>query len=459
MRALALMRIALSLVIIADLIIRAQDLTAFFTDDGIWPTRLIPNFGWQPGYWSLHTLSGSYGYICILFAFHFLAAISLLLGFKTRISTFIVWALTISLHNRNLFILQSGDDLLRLTLFWAMFLPWGNALSIDSKRMITPKKHFSIASIGYLLLICSVYFFTICFKNSSEWRTDGSALYYALSLDQIRLPLGDWLYQYPGLMKWLTYMAFYMELLIPILILLPTSKPWIKLSAIAIIFILHISIGSTMYVGLFYLIDLSTSLAMLPGKFLDRFTMLKINNLNKIKMSTNKYWSYIKTPVLTFIVALCLILNFSYMSWFSYELTGGMHVVINTLRLNQYWGMFSPHIMKEDGWYVYEGYTDSGKHWDLYNNTPFIKAEKPEHLVKHYKSDRWRKLAENIQRNEYTFLRPLYCKYYLNKWNTEHPENKMRSLDFIFFQETSDENYKVKPLERKQFCFCVSDDK
>jgi hypothetical protein len=250
-----------------------------------------------------------------------------------------------------------------------------------------------------------------------------------------------------------------MELLIPILILLPTSKPWIKLSAIAIIFILHISIGSTMYVGLFYLIDLSTALAMLPGKFLDRFTMLKINNVNKIKTSTHKYWTYIKTPILTFIVALCLILNFSYMSWFSYELTDGMHVVINTLRLNQYWGMFSPHIMKEDGWYVYEGYTDSGKHWDLYNNTPFIKAEKPEHLVKHYKSDRWRKLAENIQRNEYTFLRPLYCKYYLNKWNTEHPENKMRSLDFIFFQETSDENYKVKPLERKQFCFCVSDDK
>lgn len=452
------MRIALSLVIIADLVIRAQDLTAFFTDDGLWPTRLIPNFGWQSGYWSLHTLSGSYAFECVLFAFHFIAAFCLLIGYKTKLSTFVVWALTISLHNRNLFILQSGDDLLRLTLFWAMFMPWGNAYSIDAKRYQTKKHHFSVASIGYLVLIASVYFFTICFKNSSEWRTEGTALYYALSLDQIRLPLGDWLYQFPNLMKWLTHLAFYMEVLIPVLILFPTKKPWVKLSAIAIIFVLHLSIGITMYVGLFYLIDLSTSLAMLPTSFIDKYRSLAISNVNKVKRVKLKLISNLKTAFLSFVLILCLILNFSYMTWFSYELTGSMNAIINVLRLNQYWGMFSPHIMKEDGWYVYEGYTDKGKHWDLYNNTPFIKAEKPEHLVKHYKSDRWRKLAENIQRNEYTFLKPLYCKYYLNKWNKEHPENKMRSLDLIFFLEVSDANYKVKPLERKQFCFCVTDD-
>jgi len=83
--------------------------------------------------------------------------------------------------------------------------------------------------------------------------------------------------------------------------------------------------------------------------------------------------------------------------------------------------------MKEDGWYVYEGFTETGKHWDLYYNTPYIIVDKPKHLVKHYKSDRWRKLAENIQRNEYTFLRSPFCKFYLNKWNTEHPDNKMKA--------------------------------
>lgn len=457
-RALALMRVGLAIVILADLFIRAQDLTAFFTDDGFWSTRLLHTYGWQPGYWSLHTLNGSYGYTVMLFCLHAIAALFLLLGYKTRLFTIIVWAFTVSLHNRNLFILQSGDDLLRLTLFWAIFLPWGNALSIDSKKYATRKHHFSIATMGYLVLIASVYFFTVCFKNSAEWRQNGSAIYYALSLDQLRLPLGDWLYQYPHLMKLLTYVVLFIEILIPILILFPTKKGWSKTLAFLLLLLLHINIGLTLYVGLFYIINITTALALLPSSFFDKYSLFLIHNVDKLKRKTNPLGNYISSIVTSFVVVLCLILNLSYMQWFNYELTRGMSSIINVLRLNQYWGMFSPHIMKEDGWYVYEGFTETGKHWDLKQNTPYINADKPKHLVKHYKSDRWRKLAENIQRNEYTFLRPMFCKFKLNQWNLEHPDNKMKSLNLLFYEETTDSNYKVKPIQRIQFCFCVTND-
>ncbi|MBA3665510.1 MAG: hypothetical protein H0W61_15055 [Bacteroidetes bacterium] len=57
LRALSLMRIGLSLVILADLLIRGNDLTAHYTDNGLWPAHLIHNFGWKDGYWSLHELS------------------------------------------------------------------------------------------------------------------------------------------------------------------------------------------------------------------------------------------------------------------------------------------------------------------------------------------------------------------------------------------------------------------
>ncbi len=452
------MRIALALIIISDLVIRAGDLQAFFTDSGIWPTHLIKNFGWQPGYWSFHALSGNEGFTWALFALHFLFAISLLVGYKTRLATILVWVFTISLHNRNLFILQSGDDLLRLTLFWGIFLPWGNALSFDSKKYATKKQVSSLASMGYLLLISSVYLFTVFFKNSSEWHNEGTAIYYALSLEQIRLPVGDWLYQHPSLMKALTHLVYIIEIIIPVAILFPDKKGISRFIAFLLLVILHIGIGLTMYVGLFFLISMATAIGLIPGKYFNKLKILNLKNENKAVVKIKYKFNVVKRFGIGIVISLCLILNLSYMQWFPYELNNEVKLVINTLRLNQYWGMFSPHILKEESWYVHEGFTEEGKHWDLYYNQGIIVIDKPEHLVKHYKTDRWRKLAENIQRNEYTFLRPLYCKYYLEKWNKEHPENLMKNMNFILMKETSLPDYKSSVPEKIQLCFCTTND-
>lgn len=450
------MRIGLAMVVLADLFIRAQDLTAFFTDDGLMPTHLLKNFGWQPGYWSFHSLNGSYAYTAFIFILHSLCAIGLLLGYRTKLATILVWIFTVSLHNRNLFILQSGDDLLRLTLFWAMFIPWGHAYSVDSSKFRTRQKIKSVAVFGYLLLISSVYFFTVFFKNSDEWRYDGSAIYYALSLDQIRLAGGDWLYTHPLLMKWLTHAVYVIEIAIPLLILWPGRHQALRGTAFLLFLFLHIGISLTMYVGLFYIINLTTALALIPGEWLNKMKLPSISNAGKILVQPNRLVRMFSNGFAWFVIFICLTLNLSYMNWFNYELNDEFKVVINTLRLNQYWGMFSPNIMKEDGWFVYEGYTKEGKHWDLKLNKPFITIKKPEHVVKDYKSDRWRKLAENMQRDSYTFLRPLYCKYYLKKWNSSHPENQMQSLDLIFFKEINLANYKTSEPERVQFCLCMN---
>lgn len=452
------MRIGVALVVLADIFIRWQDLSAFFTDDGIWPTKLIHNFGWQPGYWSFHELSGSHSFATLLFCLHTLAGILLLFGYKTRAATFLVWIFTISLHNRNLFILQSGDDLLRITLFWALFLPWGNALSFDSKKYTSRKKHFSLASFGYLCLIASVYIFTVLLKFSNEWHEDSSAVYYALSIDQLRLPVGDWLYAHPNTLPFLTKLIYYSEILIPLLILFPTKNKWVKLASFGILTAMHIGIGSSLYVGLFYIINIVTALAILPTEFLDRFKILAISNIEKIKCKKSYILKYLSNSFATIIIALCIALNLSYMEWYGYALDKPVMVVVNTLRLNQFWGMFSPHIMKEDGWLLHEGYTEEGKLWDLYYDLPYIYSPKPEHLVKNFKSDRWRKLVENMMRKEYTFLRPRYCKYWLKKWNTEHPENQMESLDLVFFLEVNLPDFKTEPVARKKYCFCTIHD-
>ena len=127
---------------------------------------------------------------------------------------------------------------------------------------------------------------------------------------------------------------------------------------------------------------------------------------------------------------------------------------MNFLGLNQYWGMFSPDIMKEDGWYVYQGFDGNGKEYDLKKNTHTVDFSKPVRIASDYKSDRWRKLAENMQSRNYTFLRPCFCDYVLKDWNQRHPENKMRMLNLIFMQQISLPDYKKSKVTKNLFCLC-----
>lgn len=451
------MRIGVALVALADLAIRGSDLRAHYTNEGIWPTDLVQNFGWQPCFWSLHSLSGSFSWEVLLFSIHAGCTLLLLLGYKTRLATLLVWLLTISLHNRNLFVLQSGDDLLRLLLLWGLFLPWQAHYSLDARQALSSHSKNRLAGLGYLLLIASVYFFSTCFKTSEEWRADGSAIYYALSLEQIRLPYtGDWLYQFPGLMTALTHFVYYAEFFIPFLILLPSRKGYLRLVAFLLILLLHLGIGLTLYVGLFYLINLVSALGLLPGVAMDRLEKM-FHQKKSIPhyQNTRKNFSRITRSTCLALIILCLVLNLSGMRWFGYQLRPELYYAVNALRLNQYWGMFAPSILKTDGWFVYHGADSVGRQWDLRLNQDYVDYGKPVHIVSMYSSDRWRKLAENMQGDNCTFLRPLYCKYSLSKWNREHPEKKLATLHLYFMQKQSLPDYKTTTAEKKLFCVCT----
>ena len=450
------MRIGIALIVLTDLLIRGSDLTAHYTDAGLWPTNLIHNFGWKVGNWSLHELSGSYAWVLSLFITHFIFALFLLFGYKTKLATILGWLLTISLHNRNLFVQQSGDDLLRLALFWGLFLPWNAYYSIDSKNKPIANKQKTLANLGYLCLIASVYFFTVCLKTSAEWRSEGSAIYYALSLEQLRLPIGDLLYQFPILMKLLTWFVFYIEVAIPILILWPSKKGNLRLIAFILLLLLHIGIGLTLYVGLFFIINIVTAIGLLPRSVIDKLeAKLKLTK-NNIPVTLKKISTinYFTNTICMIVIVISIIINLSAVNWFGYELRKEIWYPVNALRLDQYWGMFSPSILKKDGWFVYHGMDSIGRQWDLYRNNEYVDYKKPEHIVKMYKSDRWRKLAENMQNDNYTFLRPQYCRYIIREWNKKHPTKKMNMLNFYYMEKINLPDYKSTEVKKNLFCVC-----
>ena len=273
LRSLALMRVLFSLIILFDLVNRARYITAHYTDQGILPVSAMNNFYSDPWIFSFHAINGSWQFQVILFLFAGLFALFLLVGYKTRLTTILSWILLISLQTRNPLILHGGDVLLRLALFWAIFLPWGSRYSIDSthnqnKEALENNPSYSLASFAYILQIVFVYWFSALLKASSrEWTIDGTAIYYALSIDQFTTSFGYLLLKFPRVMHYLTFAVLQLEIAAPFLFLIPIFSQPLRLIGVLLIILLHIGIGLHIELGLFPWIGIATALALLPPIF------------------------------------------------------------------------------------------------------------------------------------------------------------------------------------------------
>src|SRR4051812_47797993 len=114
LRALSLMRIFIAATVMFDLAIRLSDLEMFYSNTGVAPLGMLFEHDWNDYYISFHAMSGLWQFELILFLLSFFFAIMLFIGYRTRLFTFLSWLMLLSLHNRNSYILQGGDDLLRM---------------------------------------------------------------------------------------------------------------------------------------------------------------------------------------------------------------------------------------------------------------------------------------------------------------------------------------------------------
>ncbi len=289
LRSLALFRIGLAILVLSDLINRSSDLIAHYTDFGVLPRGpLIENFS-NLSYFSLYFTNGTFEWATCLFVVNAMLAVALLLGYKTRWVMILCWVLNVSLQNRNPIVLQGGDILLRCLMFWAMFLPLGSRYSIDhalsfnteSKKntYMSPNLIISGATVALLLQVCIVYWSTAILKNGKEYYPDGTATYLTLMIDQFVTPLGVWVRQFEGLLKPLTFAVFGWEAIGGFLLLVPFWA--IRLFAVLMFLVMHLSFGALMELGLFPYIDAVSFFVFIPSKFWDYFAE-KISKKNLI---------------------------------------------------------------------------------------------------------------------------------------------------------------------------------
>lgn len=269
LRSLAALRISLAAIVLYDLYARSLFLRDHYTDWGILPRSTYLAEVMSKFHVSAHLWSGTSFGQGLLFILAAVFAFMMLVGYRTRLATLVTWGLLLSLHARNIIILQAGDTFLRMLLFWCMFMPIGGRWSIDALR--NPDKPeggmriFSVATFALLIQVAMVYIFTGWLKTSSTWTTDFTALRYILMRDQFASGFGQWLSQFPAIVYPLVPLTLWLEKLGPILAFIPFRNAPVRLVLFAAFWSFHLGIFFTMEVGLFSVISMAAWFAFFPG--------------------------------------------------------------------------------------------------------------------------------------------------------------------------------------------------
>lgn len=160
-----------------------------------------------------------------LFWFFLASAILLTVGFLTRLSTVSVFLCLTSIHQRNLFIIHSGDAFLRVAGFFLMFAPAGAAFSIDhlmgvrkgkERPRVQPTSPWAQRMIQFEFAL--VYFVSFGWKSMGSPWVNGTALYYLIHLHEIqRFPLPHWI-AHPVILKLGSWFTLALEFSLGVLI-------------------------------------------------------------------------------------------------------------------------------------------------------------------------------------------------------------------------------------------------
>lgn len=459
-RSLALFRMLLGVLLLADLALRLPVIVAMYTDQGVMTRSVLYDYynslssNWEYGVWSLHLLSGELAFQYLLFAVAAIAALALLLGWKTRIAVIVSWILLASLHARNPLILTSGDTILKLSLFWSMFMPLGRTWSIDSrthfdlktkKQACVGSQYYSLATVGYVLQLILMYFFTGVAKCNSFWFS-GEAMEYVLRLDIYILPLGSWLLEYPGLLVAVTYATLFLEVFGIWFLLSWKRNDMARLLVILSYWGFHIGIGLTMSIGLFPLICLAVWVPLIPSRVWQWKSKQQLGSEVVVdKASPVSLASNILILASIVFVTLINISNVNNRICQS-VLPRAITPFGYWLNLDQRFQMFG-HPPEWNPWFVYEATLRDGSQVDLLRSELTQKIvsvdhQRPESVKSSLPNHHWRKLHRNLVHPFRKDTRQALVDYSVRNWNVSHAEEKqIVRLQLTCYSEQIGPNY------------------
>ncbi len=435
LRSLAAFRIGLAVCLLWDLAISLDSVKAFYSDEGFLPRALLGQFQTSPWMGSIHTWSGSVAWQVVLLAVHIAAAFCLLVGYRTQISIIVCWALLCSIQTRNPAILNSGDVVLRLFCFWAMFLPLGARWSVDGKDKMESETSgepvSSPASLAILVQLGVIYWMGALVKNGIEWLQDGTAVYYALSLDQFITPTGRHLLNYPELCRALTFGTWWLEMTGAFMIFIPCRLAAWRILAVALFWTLHLGLWISFRLGTFPLIMMTGWLLCVPATAWDRLLqrLRGHQGLSPVAEISSAEPRWMRRPLTRWFVSFCLAYvivwncrNVSFRTWHR-VLPEWANLFGYVLQLHQYWTMFAPRPTTDDGWVVMEATLADGSSVDLLRQGRPLTFAKPPVISAEFEDAKWQKMILNLWRSPYEGMRASFGNHIASEWNGSRRSN------------------------------------
>jgi hypothetical protein len=428
-RILGLFRIGLGSIVLFDLLDRLPDLRVFYTDAGLAPRSQVLESWVRMWRFSIFDAMGPPLLVYALYAIGMACVIAFMLGWHTRLMTVMSWLFIMSLDERNLVLLDGGDGVMRIMLFWMIWADSGSAYSLDVNwGLRSSDGRAPVLPLRVLQgQIIFVYAMAAITKSGVQWH-DGTALYHALQLSDWARPLGHYMLQYPGVLSFLTKSTVYVEAGFGILILIPVGA--VRATAILMVLGLHAGIFVTMRVGLFSTImPVTMILFTLPAwiDFLERKLRWGPRAKPYAGPRGSKFWQAI------------LVAQFLAVLWtqgatklrFLPQLKQHVQWEVEFFSLWQNWAMFAPNPLGEDGHWQGPGKLANGVDVDV------LAAVAPEMLPDHgWYFRRWVKYRSELYADTYNGALRMFAGWICREYNQYRPPDLMlMEYDLIYWQQ------------------------
>ncbi len=450
LRAIALARMAIGVLILVDLLIRCQDIGAFYLPDGITPVGAMPaspnSFKHLELYRHVESWWGVAGLMLLAAVF----AVSLAVGFYSRTSGLISWYLLASIQNRNLYVNDGGDLTLKIFLFIGLFLPLGARWSVDAWRNPSwrklPNEYLSPATVTMVLQFCIMYFTAGVLKSDPVWRQTGDAIWLTLNLDQFSTGFARALLDHTTLLRGLTFSVLAIEMTTPLLMLCPLWNGWTRSLNLVLLMGFHLGIASCMHLGLFMPICLSMLIFLWPTPwmdFLERLVRFPVGpDSGRQGLPSGYARSWFTRLACASVVAFILIENYFTIPELGMTPRGFMQTYIlgygRSTGMMQNWTLFAPKPLLQDGWFVVEGTCADGRVLDLLTGKTATYA-KPDPVCDQFKNQRWRRIFQNLWWRWNPRQTPMFLRYMGREWNRRHdPNDRVVKLRLTFVQEMTE---------------------
>lgn len=219
---------------------------------GVWP---FDRFAESALFFNPLRFSASPLYFELLYHGAIVVALAYTLGVWTRLAGLLHWIMIWSLQERNLFIGDGGDNLMRIVLLFLVLADMGRYLSIDALRRREPAPGSFGADLRAVAHNCAIflvvaqlallYASTGLYKVMGEVWQSGTALYYILRVDEFSWPgVAEFVYRN----SYLVVLGTYGTILFELSFLPALFNRWAKYLVMAVGLAFHV--GIALFMGL-----------------------------------------------------------------------------------------------------------------------------------------------------------------------------------------------------------------